>query len=434
MKILVIGSGGREHALVWKIAQSKRIDKIYCAPGNPGTSQFAENISLKIDQLDKLVQFAKDKDIDLTVVGPEIPLIDGIVDLFKKYNLAIIGPNKKAAQIEGSKVFAKKLLLKYGIPTAGFAVFDDSSLALKFIKNQQFPLVIKADGQCAGKGVKVCKKINEAEEFILYLMKDKIFGESGNKIIIEQCLEGPEISFMLATDGRNFQSLIPSQDHKPVYDDDQGPNTGGMGAYAPIPTVSKKLIKEIEKTIIAPTLLGLEKEGCLYKGILYPGLILTKDGPKVLEFNCRFGDPETQPLMMMLKSDIVELFEAIIEKKLDKYKISWHKGNAVCVVLTAQGYPGEYKTGYKIYGLSLASRPGLEKGIMIFHSGTKIDNHGKIITNGGRVLGVTARGKNLKETIKNAYKYIGKRGIHFSGMHYRRDIGIKGLDKSLWTY
>lgn len=427
MKILVIGSGGREHALVWKIAQSKKVKKIYCIPGNPGIDTLAENIPIDAAHLEELAGFAKGKKIDLTVVGPEVPLINGIVDLFEHNHLKIIGPRKKAAQIEGSKVFAKKLMLKYKIPTAPFAVFDDANLARIFLKTQKYPLVLKADGQCAGKGVKVCKDEKEAQAFLKQLMVDKIFGLSGNQVIIEECLAGQEVSFMVATDGQDFVTLLPSQDHKRVFDGDCGPNTGGMGAYAPVPFVSKKLIKRIEKEIIAPTIKAMAKEGCPYKGILYPGLILTGSGPKVLEYNCRFGDPETQPLMTLLKSDIINLFWAIQKNKIRNIKLRWNKGSAVCVVLTSKGYPGDYEKGREIIGLE---QLGGNENIVAFHAGTKQDGD-KIITSGGRVLGITATGSSLKQAMENAYKYIGKRAVYFSGMHYRKDIGKKGLRKKL---
>lgn len=423
MKVLVIGSGGREHVLVWKIAQSKRVSKIYCAPGNPGIEEIAEAVSIKAEELDKLVQFAKSKKIDLTVVGPEVPLIYGIVDLFEKEGLKIIGPSKKAAQIEGSKVFSKKLMLKYKIPTAQFAVFDDYPLAKTFLKSQKYPLVIKADGQCAGKGVAVCKDEPSGQKFLKQLMIDKFFGDSGNKVIIEECLKGQEVSFMAATDGKDFVTLLPSQDHKPVFDGDRGPNTGGMGAYAPVPFVNKKLIKKIEKEIVAPTIAAMAKEGCLYQGILYPGLILTKDGPKVLEYNCRFGDPETQPVLFLLKSDIIDLFQAILNQRIKNIKLRWMKGSAVCVVLASKGYPGEYEKGKEIFGLDKIAG---KKEVVTFHAGTRKINR-KIVTNSGRVLGVTSRGTNLKNAINNVYKNIGKNGVHFPGMHYRKDIGRKGL-------
>lgn len=423
LKILVIGSGGREHALVWKIAQSKRVKKVYCAPGNAGTESLAVNIPIPIDDLDGLLDFAKRNKIDLTIVGPEAPLIEGIVDLFDKYNLPIIGPNRKAAQTEGSKIFAKKLMHKYKIPTAKFAVFDDYNYAKTFLKSQNYPLVIKADGQCLGKGVKVCIKRAEAQEFLESVMKNKFFGEAGSKVIIEECLYGQEVSFMVATDGKNFVSLLPSRDHKRVFDGDRGPNTGGIGAYAPVPFVDKKLICRIEKEIVAPTIDALAKEGCFYSGILYPGLILTNQGPKVLEFNCRFGDPETQPVLSLLKSDIIDLFEAIAYKRIDKVRLQWKKGSAVCVILASQGYPGNYEKGKEIFGVKKLTN---HKDILLFHAGTKrLDN--KIVTNGGRVLGITALGANLKSAIYNCYKYIGKNEVNFYGMHYRKDIGLKGI-------
>ncbi|MCJ7740010.1 phosphoribosylamine--glycine ligase [Candidatus Microgenomates bacterium] len=429
MKILVIGSGGREHAFVWKLAQSKRVSKIFCAPGNPGIGQIALNISIQASQLDQLVRFAKKEKIDLIIVGPEVSLISGIVDLFKKNHLNIFGPTEKAARIEGSKVFAKKLMLKYGIPTAKFAIFDDYGYAKTFLKTQKYPLVMKADGQCLGKGVMVCQDEKSAQRFLKLLMIDKTFGQSGNKIIIEECLTGQEVSFMVVTDGTNFVSLLPSQDHKPVFDGDRGPNTGGMGAYAPVPFIDKKLISRIEKEIIGPTISAMAKEGCLYKGILYPGLILTKDGPKVLEYNCRFGDPETQPLMMMLKTDLIDIFEAVLKNKVKSLRIKWFAGSAVCVVLTSKGYPGNYEKGKEIVGLTNLDK---KNDLQVFHAGTKIDN-GKIVSSGGRVLGITGRDKNLRLVIKKVYKTIGKKGVHFSGMQYRKDIGKKGLKKKLWN-
>ena len=425
LKILVIGSGGREHAVVWKISRSKKVKKIYTAPGNPGTAKLAENIGIDASDINGLIKFAKEKKIDLTFVGPEGPLIDGIVDKFTANKLAIIGPSKKAAAIEGSKIFAKKMISKYGIPTAKFQVFTDYKKAVFYVQSQKYPLVLKADGQCFGKGVKVAKNKEEAQDFLEKLLVQKIFGQSGNKVIIEEYLEGPEISFMLATDGDNFVSLIPSQDHKRVFDKDTGPNTGGMGAFAPLPFVGKKLIKRIEKEIVIPALMAMKKEGYPYKGILYPGLILTSQGPKVLEFNCRFGDPETQSVLSLLKTDIIDLFQAIIKGKIDKLKLSWHTGYAVCVVLSADGYPGKYQKGQQIRGLEKI------KNAFVFHSGTK-ESVNKIVASGGRVLGIAARGNSLKNAIKNAYKSIGKNGIHFSGMHYRKDIGQKGLNKKLW--
>ncbi len=427
MKVLVIGSGGREHALVWKIAQSKKVEKIFCAPGNPGTGSLAENIPIKVNQLKKLLLFAKKEKIDLTIVGPEKPLILGIADLFAKNNVPLVGPSKKASRLEGSKIFAKKLMKKYGIPTAKFEVFTVFSRAKKYLSGQKYPLVIKADGQCLGKGVAVCRKEFEAQKFLKSLMKDKVFGNSGSRVIIEECLTGQEISFMAVTDGINYVSFLPSQDHKRAFDGDRGPNTGGIGAYAPVKFVDDKLIKKIEKEIVQATLIAMEREGCPYSGILYPGIILTPEGPKVLEFNCRFGDPETQPLMTLMTTDIIDIFEAIVKKKVKNLRVKWSNASSVCVVLTAQGYPGNYEKGKIIYGLPKPfARGGLVNAVMTFHSGTKLLN-GKLVTNGGRVLGITAKRSNLKTAITNTYKHIGGKGIHFSGMHYRHDIGKKGL-------
>ena len=358
----------------------------------------------------------------MTVVGPEAPLVAGIVDFFKKEKLAIIGPSKKASQIEGSKTFAKEIMKKYNIPTAEYSTFKNFGLAKKYLIGAKYPFVIKADGLCAGKGVAICKNKKEGELFLKQLIIDKIFGASGEKIIIEEFLTGPEVSFMVITDGKNYLSLLPSQDHKKLLENDLGPNTGGMGAYTPLPFVDKKLIKKIEKEIVEPTLKGMEKEGCLYEGILYPGLILTKDGPKVLEYNCRFGDPETQPLMMSLKSDLYEVFQNLLKKQLKNKKLAFKDGFSISVVLASSGYPNHYEKGKEIFGLDTE----INNNFQIFHSGTKeIDN--KITTNGGRVLAVTAHGKTLKDAIRNSYKAIGKKGINFPCMQYRKDIGKKGL-------
>lgn len=435
-KILLIGSGGREHALLWKLAQSKKVSQLFCAPGNAGTALLAQNIPIKATDTKALVNFAKEEKIDMTFVGPEAPLIEGIVDLFRKNKLRIIGPSGKAAKIEGSKVFAKKMMQKYRIPTAKFRVFTDFQKAKVYLKSQSFPQVLKADGQCMGKGVCVAQSFPQADKFLQNLMVKKIFAKNGERVIIEECLKGQEISFMAVTDGANFASFLPSQDHKRVFDSDRGPNTGGMGAYAPVPFVQKKLITQIEETIVRPTIKALAKEGSPFQGILYPGLIITKDGPFVLEFNCRFGDPETQPVLSLLKSDLLAVFEAIENKKVGKLKLSWQKGFAVCVVLASKGYPGKYLKGKKVRLKSLpagqaGTDPRFNRGMNIFHSGTAIKK-GKIVTSGGRVLGITGRGKTLKEAIKNAYQVINKKIANFAGMQYRRDIGQKGLYKKLW--
>ena len=423
LKILVIGQGGREHALGWQLNRSPLAKKIFFAPGNAGTENLGENIDIKVDEIEKLADFAKKEKIDLTIVGPELPLVLGIVDFFQKKGLNIIGPSKKASLIEGSKIFAKKLMSKYNIPTAKYAIFTNFNCAKTYLKKADYPLVIKADGLCQGKGTKVCDNQKEAEEFLRKLMVKKIFGSAGEKVIIEDCLIGQEISFMVITDGKDFLSFLPSQDHKRLLDNNQGPNTGGMGAYAPVPFVDKNLIKQIEKKIVAPTISALAQEGCLYQGILYPGLILTKSGPKVLEFNCRFGDPETQPLMMLLQSDLLPIFLSLIEGKLKKEKLVFKKGAAVCVILAAKGYPGNYEKGEIIYGLDKIK----DKNIQIFHAGT-VKNNNQIVTAGGRVLGITGYASSLFSALKKVYKVIGKNGVYFKNMIYRKDIGQKGLN------
>ena len=422
MKILIIGSGGREHALGWKIKQSPLIDKIYFAPGNPGTKQIGKNVDIAVTNIKNLLKFAQDKKIDLTVVGPETPLVLGIADVFKKEKLNIIGPSQKASQIENSKIFAKELMKKYKIPTAQYFSFDNFDDAKKYLQHVKYPQVIKADGLCLGKGVAVCKSRKEAEKFLTELMINKAFGRSAEKIIVEECLYGQEISFMVITDGKDFLSFLPSQDHKRLLINNQGPNTGGMGAYTPVPFLDKKLITRIEKEIVAPTIKAMAKEGCLYQGILYPGLILTREGPKVLEYNCRFGDPETQPLMMQLESDLVEIFLAQQKNRLKNKKIIFKKGFSVGVVLASTGYPGEYKKGDQIFGLDKVNN----KDIQVFHAGTK-EFDKKIVTNGGRVISVTAIGQTLEETIKKTYQQIGKKAVYFKGMQLRKDIGRNGL-------
>ena len=429
MKILVVGAGGREHALVWKIAQSPKVEKIYCAPGNAGTSQLAENVNLKADDLPGLRQFALKNKIDLTVVGPEVPLVMGIVNEFEKEGLKIFGPRQEAAQIEGSKVFSKQFMIKYDIPTAVAAIFDNASKAIDYLNQIALPLVIKADGLAAGKGVIICKTKNEAMEAIRSIMEKKEFGRAGDKVIIEECLVGEEASILAFTDGKSIIPLASSQDHKRVFDNDEGPNTGGMGAYSPAPVVTERLMEEIDLNILKPFVLGMKQEGIIYKGVIYAGVMITKKGPMVLEFNARFGDPETQPILMRMKSDIVPIFEAIIDEKLDHRLIEWNERAAVCVVLAAGGYPGNYEKGIPIEGLD---RVDQLENVMVFHAGTKLENRTsnverrtQIITNGGRVLGVTGLGDNIKFAIENAYRAVNL--INFSGMHYRKDIGKKAL-------
>ena len=421
----MIGSGGREHALVWKIAQSKLADKIFCAPGNGGIAGLAECIDIKADDVAGLLDFARKEKIDLTVVGPEVPLSLGIVDEFAKYKLAIFGPNKKAAQLEASKVFSKEIMAKYKVPTADFKIFDNAGLAKEYIEKTGAPCVVKADGLAAGKGVVVAKTVDEAKAAVTLMMEQKAFGTAGNKVIIEECLSGQEASILVLTDSRHVIPLVSSQDHKRVFDNDQGPNTGGMGAYSPAPVVTPELFKEIQEKIIDRTIDGLAKEGIEYKGILYAGVMLTKDGPKTLEFNVRFGDPETEAILPRLKSDLVEVMLATANGKLDKIirsgGLSWDSRACVCVVCAAGGYPGEYEKGKEIFGLDKAA---LIKDAVVFHAGTKKSGE-KILTNGGRVLGVTGLGNSIKEAISHTYQAVEK--INFEGMHFRKDIGAKAL-------
>jgi len=420
MKVLIVGNGGREHALAWKIRQSPRVEKVFIAPGNGGTALIGENVSLEAENLKRLLHFALKEKIDLTVVGPEVPLSLGIVDLFEKNGLKIFGPSKKAAKIESSKVFAKKFMKKFSIPTAKFRIFSDYYRAKKYLEKSNFPLVLKADGLAAGKGVFVCKKLLEGLTALKILMKEKKFGKAGEKIVVEECLFGQEASVICLTDGKTVLPLLPAQDHKPIFDGDRGPNTGGMGAYAPTPFVDKKTLREIVEKILKPTVWGMKKIGRSYRGALYAGLILTNKGPKVLEFNCRFGDPETQPQLMLMKSDLLDLIIACLRGDLKKKKISWFPGWAVCVVLASRGYPEEYQKGFEIKGL----KKKLPFGLEIFHAGTKQIRE-RIITSGGRVLGITSRGKTLKAAIEKAYYWVEK--IDFANKYYRKDIGAKAL-------
>jgi len=430
MKVLVVGSGGREDALVWKIGQSPLVSKIYCCPGNAGIClrQKTECLSIKADEISALADLVKKNKIDLTVVGPEAPLVAGISDLFEEKGLKIFGPKKSGALLEESKVFAKNFMRKYKIPTANFETFDEPKKAREYaIKN--LPVVIKADGLASGKGAIVCFARDDVLKAIERIMLKKEFGRSGEKVVVEKFLEGEEVTFMILTDGERFVALLPSQDYKTVFDGDKGPNTGGMGSYAPVPIVDEKLEEEILRKIVEPTLVGLKKEGRDYKGCLYFGLMLTSTGPKVLEFNCRFGDPELQPLVMLMESDIVPILKEIAEGKLSekeikiKIKIKWKKEAAVCVIMASGGYPGEYETGKEINGLEEASKL---KEVVVFNAG--VAKEGKILkTAGGRVLGVTARAQGIKEAIDLAYKGVAK--ISFAGEHHRTDIGKKALWK-----
>ena len=421
MKLLIIGSGGREHALVWKLRQSPRATKIYCAPGSAAIGELAECVAINPEQLDRLADFAEKEKIDLTVVGPELPLTLGIVDLFESRGLRIFGPNKAAAQLEGSKAFTKEILHASGIQTAAFATFTDAVAAKRYLAQQKSPYVIKADGLAAGKGVLICATLTEAEAAIDQILVHKAFGAAGNKVIIEEFLAGEEASFMALTDGEHVLPLATSQDHKRVFDNDQGPNTGGMGAYSPAPVVTAEVHARILHEVLMPLLKGLKRKNIRYRGLIYAGLMITKEGPKVIEFNARFGDPECQPIMMRLKSDLLPLLEATIDGKLDQLKAEWYDDPAVCVVLTANGYPGNYDKGKEIHGLEKLT--DWQNGF-VFHAGTGRENN-RWLTTGGRVLGVTARGKSVAEAVKEVYRAVGE--ISWPGMHYRKDIARRAL-------
>lgn len=421
MKVLIIGGGGREHAIAWKLSQSSRVDKIYCTPGNAGISEIAECIDIDLKDFDALIDFVKYEWIDLTIVGPEEPLSKGIVDAFEKEDRRIVGPTKAAAQLESSKVFAKNFMMNHRIPTAEYKVFTSYLHAEEYIRLKGAPIVIKADGLAAGKGVVVAETVDEAINALRLIMKEKVFGSAGDRVVIEEFLEGQEASFMVFTDGKTIIPMVSSQDHKRVFDNDEGPNTGGMGAYSPAPIITKDLEQEILETIIKPAIRGLKNEGIRYKGILYAGLIIKNHKPYVLEFNCRFGDPETQPVLFRLDSDLLDICLALSEGKLSNVDVLWKDDAAVCVVLASKGYPDKYEKGKIIYGLDDVKKM---KDVMVFHAGTAFDND-HIITNGGRVLGVTAIGKDIKSAKQRAYEAIQK--IHFDGMHYRKDIADKAI-------
>jgi len=419
--------------LVWKIAQSKLVDKIFCASGNGGIADLAECVDIKAEDIPKLIDFARKEKIDLTVVGPEAPLSLGIVDEFSNHKLKIFGPTKLAAQLEASKVFAKQLMAKYKVPTAEFKIFDNADEAKKYIEKIGAPCVVKADGLAQGKGVIVAKTVDEAKQAVTLIMQEKIFGDAGNRVIIEECLAGQEASIIVLTDSKEVIPLASSQDHKRVFDGDSGPNTGGMGAYSPAPIVTKELFNEILEKVVYRTIDGLAKEGIDYRGALYAGIMITKDGPKVLEFNVRFGDPETQAILPRLKSDLLEAMLATTERKLNKLVnlggLSWDSRACVCVVCASGGYPGEYEKGKEISGLEETKKM---EDVVVFHAGTKkvskcqsIKVSGKYITNGGRVLGVTGLGNTIKEAIDKTYQAVEK--IHFEGMQYRKDIGKKAI-------
>jgi len=424
MKVLVVGSGGREHALVWKINQSKKVTQVFCAPGNAGITKLATCVDIAATNVEALKDFAIREKIGLTVVGPEAALVAGIVESFEEAGLRIFGPTSNAAILEGSKVFSKEFMQKYEIPSAQFKVFKDAKKAKKYLDKIGAPVVVKADGLAAGKGVIVASTINEAKDAVDLIMQDKAFGSAGEKIVIEQCLVGEEASFIAFTDGKTVMPLPTSQDHKPIFDDDKGPNTGGMGAYSPAPVVTNEMAQYVMDKIMLQTVRGMAAEGIPIKGMLYAGLMIDGDRINVLEFNCRFGDPEAQPLLMRLKSDIVDIFEACIDGTLDKIEMKIDPRPTVCVVMASQGYPGSYERGKAIRGISKAEAI---KGVEVFHAGTKIEKK-RLVTAGGRVLGVTGVGKDLQTAIKNVYQAV--QAIDWTGCFYRSDIGAKALKRS----
>ncbi len=421
MNVLVIGGGGREHALVWKIAQSELVQKIYCAPGNPGIAEIAENVSISPMGFDSLLKFVKDNQIDLTVVGPEDPLVAGIVNIFNSHGFKIFGPDKEGARLEGSKYFAKELMQKYHIPTANYENFNDPDLARSYINGEaEFPLVIKASGLAAGKGVLICQSKEEALAGISLIMEDKAFGTAGDRIIVEEFLEGEEVSIFALSDGDNFQLLSPAQDHKKVFDGDKGKNTGGMGAYAPAPIATPALLDTIKTDLVIPTFEAMKSEGMPYKGLLYFGIILSKIGPKVLEYNCRFGDPEAEVILPLLNSDIVPLLMATIDGGIKNIPIELSAGFALDVVLASGGYPDQYEKNKIIRGLD-----SIDPGILVFHAGTK--SYGtNLVTNGGRVLNIVARGEDFLQL--SEYLYNNLKNISFDGAHYRKDIGFRAIE------
>ena len=423
MRILVIGSGGREHALVWKLNQSPRVQKIYCAPGNAGTRKNATNVDIKVNDINGLVKFAIKEKIDLTIVGPEEPLTLGVVDQFEKKGLRVYGPSKAAAELEGSKVFTKDFLKKYNIPSGAYKVFTKPGAAKKYIDKIGAPCVVKADGLAAGKGVIVSMTKGEAKKAVDLIMKDKAFGNAGDKVVVEEFLKGEEASFIAFTDGETVLPLPSSQDHKAVFEGDRGPNTGGMGAYSPAPVLTDELAMRVMNEVMIPTVRGMAEEGRPYKGMLYAGMMIDGDRMDVLEFNCRFGDPECQPLLMRMRSDLVDVIEAAVEGRLDKIELDVDPRPTVCVVMSSQGYPGKYTTGKPITGFAKAAKI---KDVMVFHAGTDIKNR-RTVTAGGRVLGITAIGSDIGQAIERAYKAV--EVIQWNGCYYRRDIGHRALSR-----
>ena len=423
MKVLIIGSGGREHAIAWKISQSQRLSKLFCAPGNAGIASIATCIDIAADDIYSLCDFALKEGIDLTIVGPELPLTLGIADVFQESGLAVFGPSRSGACLEGSKIFAKNLMRDAGIPTADFAVFHDVAAAHHFVQTKGGPCVVKADGLAAGKGVFPCSTADEAHAAIDRIMLHKEFGSAGDSIVIEDFLEGEEASFICFTDGTSILPLPSSQDHKRAFDGDRGPNTGGMGAYSPAPIITPEIEQKIMDIIMQPLLRVLSKNGIEYRGIIYAGLMVQQGMPRVLEFNVRFGDPETQPILFRLQNDLLELMCATVEKRLSSYRIVCDPRPAVCVVMAAGGYPGHYEKGHRIEGLDVAAS---FPDTFVFHAGTAL-KEGNFVTAGGRVLGVTARGDSIADAIKHAYTAVS--AISWKDVHYRKDIGRRALDR-----
>ena len=412
MKVLVIGGGGREHAIVWKLSQSPRIDKIYCAPGNGGITQLAEIVPIKATDIEGMLEFAKDKAIDFTVIAPDDPLVLGMADAFAEAGLRAFGPSKVAAEIEGSKVFAKELMKKYDIPTAAYEAFDDADAAVEYLRTSKYPIVIKAEGLALGKGVIIAQNFQEGRDAISQIMLNKKFGASGNRVVIEEFLVGREVTVLAFTDGETIRLMPASQDHKKAFDGDKGLNTGGMGAFAPSPFYTDSIKNECMNDIFIPTVNAMNEMGRRFKGVLYFGLIMTEDGVKVIEYNCRFGDPETQVMLPLLKSDLLDVFEAIVDERLSDIEIEWSDEKAVCVVMASGGYPEKYVSGYEIEGLE-------ETSALVFHAGTKAER-GRILTNGGRVLNVVGLADTMDAARLKAYE--GVAAISFTDAHYRKDI------------
>ncbi|NOX16832.1 MAG: phosphoribosylamine--glycine ligase [Chlorobi bacterium] len=437
MNVAVIGSGGREHALAYKIAESELLENLFIIPGNTGTKNLGKNVNLDVSNQSEALRFLKSESIDLVVVGPELPLVDGLGDFLRENGIPVFGPDKSAAMIEGDKSFSKRLMKKYGIPTAEFSSFnkDEKSKALEYLKNSEFPVVVKASGLAAGKGVLICENYDEAVSAVDSCFEDEAFGKSGHTIVIEEFLRGEEVSIFAITDGKDYVILPPSQDHKRIFDGDKGKNTGGMGAYAPAPIVKffdgqSQLknnyvdIEQIENEIIIPTLNALKEENALYNGCLYAGLMITKSGPKVIEFNCRFGDPETQAVLPLLEGDFLKLLYSAALEKIDKNAINYNGGASVCVVAVSEGYPGKYEKGYEIKGIAEAE----QENVLVFHAGAK-ETDGKIVTNGGRVLGVTSVINSNDLTLAKSISYSAVDKIKYNGIFYRKDISDKAFEK-----